>query len=197
MAAWLASLVVVALALAKRFSEIFRIRFLNRNGQESAEKCSEVLRTVPPFSVTPLLHLQALRSRWRSRAAHASDLNIPVPLAMPESLQARQNENEKVGRFGYFFIFLCLGERENVCNSQETGVRTRYAAIVNHPAVLKILRVVNLLRVLFLVRRVPSLIVNLGPPKVYQNLVHFLQFLFPSNLLLSPQKGFQKKNFFF
>ena len=46
-------------------------------------------------------------------------------------------------------------ERENVCNSQETGVRTRCAAIVNHPAVLKILRVVNLLRVLFLVRRGP------------------------------------------
>ena len=46
-------------------------------------------------------------------------------------------------------------ERENVCNSQETAVRTRYAAIVNHPAVLKILRVVNLLRVLFLVRRGP------------------------------------------
>ena len=48
-----------------------------------------------------------------------------------------------------------LLERENVCNSQETGVRTRYAAIVNHPAVLKKLRVVNLLRVLFLVRRGP------------------------------------------
>ena len=45
--------------------------------------------------------------------------------------------------------------RENVCNSQETGVRTRRAAIVNHPAVLKILRVVNLLRVVFLVRRGP------------------------------------------
>ena len=44
-------------------------------------------------------------------------------------------------------------ERENVCNSQENGVRARCAAIVNHPAVLKILRVVNLLRVLFLVRR--------------------------------------------
>ena len=46
-------------------------------------------------------------------------------------------------------------ERENVCNSQENGVRARCAAIVNHPAVLKILRVVNLLRVLFLVRRGP------------------------------------------
>ena len=40
-------------------------------------------------------------------------------------------------------------------NSQENGVRTRCAAIVNHPAVLKILRVVNLLRVVFLVRRGP------------------------------------------
>ena len=39
--------------------------------------------------------------------------------------------------------------RKNVCNSQETGVRTRCAAIANHPAVLKILRVVNLLRVVF------------------------------------------------
>ena len=46
-------------------------------------------------------------------------------------------------------------ERKNVCNSQESGVRTRCAAIVNHPAVLKILRVVNLLRVVFLVRRGP------------------------------------------
>ena len=46
-------------------------------------------------------------------------------------------------------------ERKNVCNSQENGVRTRCAAIVNHPAVLKILRVVNLLRVVFLVRRGP------------------------------------------
>ena len=40
-------------------------------------------------------------------------------------------------RRGHFF------ERKNVCNSQENGVRTRCAAIVNHPAVLKILRVVN------------------------------------------------------
>ena len=45
--------------------------------------------------------------------------------------------------------------RKNVCNSQETGVRTRRVEIVNHPAVLKILRVVNLLRVVFLVRRGP------------------------------------------
>ena len=48
-----------------------------------------------------------------------------------------------------------LFERKNVCNSQENGVRTRCAAIVNHPAVLKILRAVNLLRVVFLVRRGP------------------------------------------
>ena len=35
-------------------------------------------------------------------------------------------------------------EKKNVCNSQEDGVRTSCAAIVNHPAVLKILlRVVN------------------------------------------------------
>ena len=53
----------------------------------------------------------------------------------------------KLVRRGPFF------ERNNVCNSQENGVRTRCAAIVNHPAVLKILRVVNLLRVVFLVRR--------------------------------------------
>ena len=46
-------------------------------------------------------------------------------------------------------------ERKNVCNSQENGGRTRCAAIVNQPAVLKILRVVNLLRVVFLVRRGP------------------------------------------
>ena len=52
-------------------------------------------------------------------------------------------------RSGPFF------ERKNVCNSQESGVRRRCAAIVNHPAVLKILRVVNLLRVVFLVREGP------------------------------------------
>ena len=46
-------------------------------------------------------------------------------------------------------------ERKHFCNSQENGVRTRCAAIVNHPAVLKRLRVVNLLRVVFLVRRGP------------------------------------------
>ena len=38
---------------------------------------------------------------------------------------------------------------------RKNGVRTRCAATVNHPAVLKILRVVNLLRVVFLVRRGP------------------------------------------
>ena len=48
-------------------------------------------------------------------------------------------------------------ERENVCNSQENGVHTRCAAIVvNHRAIVKkILRVVNLLRVVFLVRLDP------------------------------------------
>ena len=46
-------------------------------------------------------------------------------------------------------------ERKNVCNSQENGVRTSCAAIVHHPAVLKRLRVVDLLRVVFLVRRGP------------------------------------------
>ena len=43
-------------------------------------------------------------------------------------------------------------ERKNVCNSQENGVRARCAAMVNHTAVRKILRVVNVLHVLFLVR---------------------------------------------
>ena len=46
-------------------------------------------------------------------------------------------------------------EKKHVCNSQENGVRTSCAAIVNHPAVLKILRIVNLLHVVFLVRRGP------------------------------------------
>ena len=46
-------------------------------------------------------------------------------------------------------------DRENVCNFQENGVRTRHAAIVNHIAIVNSLRVVNLLRVLFLVRRGP------------------------------------------
>ena len=48
-----------------------------------------------------------------------------------------------------------FSERENVCNSQENGVYTRRAAIVNHRAIVKILRVLNLLRVVFLVRRGP------------------------------------------
>ena len=50
-----------------------------------------------------------------------------------------------------------FSERENVCNSQENGVRSRCTAIVNHcdRAIVKILRVVNLLRVVFLVRRGP------------------------------------------
>ena len=46
-------------------------------------------------------------------------------------------------------------KRKNVCNSQENRVRTSCAVIVNHPAVLKILRVVNVLPVVFLVRRGP------------------------------------------
>ena len=48
-----------------------------------------------------------------------------------------------------------FSERESVCNSQENGVRTRCAAVVNHRAIVKILRVVNSLRVVFLVRRGP------------------------------------------
>ena len=47
---------------------------------------------------------------------------------------------------------------------RENGVRTRRAAIVNHPAVLKIVRVANLLRVVFLVRRGP-----LGPRRSSQH----------------------------
>ena len=37
-------------------------------------------------------------------------------------------------------------ERENVCNSQENGVHTRCAAIVNHRAIVNLLRRVNLLQ---------------------------------------------------
>ena len=55
-------------------------------------------------------------------------------------------------------------ERRNVCNSQENDVCTSCAAIVNHPAVLKILRVVDSLRVVFLVRRVP---LGRGPPTTH------------------------------
>ena len=46
-------------------------------------------------------------------------------------------------------------ERKNVCNCQENGVHTRCAAIVNHCVVVNLLRRVNLLRVVFLVRRGP------------------------------------------
>ena len=48
-----------------------------------------------------------------------------------------------------------FSERENVCNSQENGARTRCAAIVNRKVIVQILRVVNLLRVVFLVRQGP------------------------------------------
>ena len=48
-----------------------------------------------------------------------------------------------------------FSERENVCNSRENGVCTRCAATANHRAIVKILRVVNLLRVVFLVRPGP------------------------------------------
>ena len=43
-------------------------------------------------------------------------------------------------RRGHFF------ERKNVGNSQESGVRTRCAAIASHCAIVNLLRVVNLLR---------------------------------------------------
>ena len=39
-----------------------------------------------------------------------------------------------------------LFEGTNVCNSQESGVRTRCAAVVNHYAIVNLLRRANLLR---------------------------------------------------
>ena len=56
-----------------------------------------------------------------------------------------------------------FSERENVCNSQENGVRTRCAAIVNHRVLVRMLRVVNLLRVVFSVRRGP---LGTGRPEI-------------------------------
>ena len=67
-------------------------------------------------------------------------------------------------------------ERKNVCNSQGNCVRTSCAAIVNHPAVLKILRVVNLLRVVFLVRRGPLGIFGgyfLGVQNIWPGRIYF------------------------
>ena len=48
-----------------------------------------------------------------------------------------------------------LLREENVCNSQENGVRTRCAVIANQSAIVNSLLVVNLLRIVFLVRRGP------------------------------------------
>ena len=46
-------------------------------------------------------------------------------------------------------------ESNNVCNSQENGVRTRCAAIANHSVIVNSLCIVNLLCVVSLVRRGP------------------------------------------
>ena len=49
----------------QRLSEIFRIRLFIQNGRESAEKCLEVLRTVPP-----LPHQQYLPFHYDSEKSH-------------------------------------------------------------------------------------------------------------------------------
>ena len=85
---------------------------------------------------------------------------------LPKGPFRTQNTTTIVKIVNYYAVVLLLRppnlvrrgpffERKNVCNSQENGVRTRCATTVNHPAVLKILRVVHLLPVVFLVRQGP------------------------------------------
>ena len=85
--------------------------------------------------------------------------------ALPKGPFRTKNTTTIAKIVNYYAVVFLLGppdllrgpflERENVCNSQENDVRTRCATIVNHRAIVKILRVVNLQRVVFLVRRGP------------------------------------------
>ena len=70
----------------QRFSEIFRIRFLIRNCQESAEKCWEVLRIVPPLSVTPLplpKIFKIVLGETRSFSRKFRGVSAPAPYKSP------------------------------------------------------------------------------------------------------------------
>ena len=92
---------------------MFWIRFAIRNGQESAEKCWEVLRTVPPLSV-PLLPLCKQGSEEIPRSENADTKLIDLQIMglflrgrtrtmvcegqkVPQSPKPRKNQsNEKV-----------------------------------------------------------------------------------------------------
>ena len=91
--------------------------------------------------------------------------SLPVVPKDPSVLKCYDDSKNIVNYYAVVFLLrppnllrrrpFSFFERKNVCNSQENGVRRRRAAIVNHPGVLKILRVVNLPCVVFLVRRGP------------------------------------------
>ena len=118
----------------------------------------EVTKTQPKVS-PPEVFFAAPWGHGRSRIR-------VVDAPKPKGLFRTKNTTTIVKIANYYAVVILLRppnllrrgpffERRNVCNFQENGVRGRCAAIVNHPAVLKILRIVNLLRVLFLVRRGP------------------------------------------
>ena len=106
----------------------------NANFQNSRELAILTIRFDTPLPKGPF--------RTKNTTMIAKMLNYYAVVFLPPAPPP-----PNLARRGPFF------ERKNVCNSQENGVRTRCAAIVNHPAVLKRPRVVNLPRVVFLVRR--------------------------------------------
>ena len=82
--------------------------------------CANDLDTEKPFFL-PQVPKGPFRTKNTTAIAKIVNYHAVVFLLRPPNLVRR----------GPFF------ERKNVCNSQENGVRTRRAAIVNHPAVLK------------------------------------------------------------
>ena len=103
---------------------------------------------------------------WVSSSLHVALQFSSIVEAIPKGPFRTKNTTMITKMVNYYAVVFSLRppnllrrgpffERKNVCNSQENGVRTRRAAIVNHPAILKVLRVVNLLRIVFLVRRGP------------------------------------------
>ena len=121
----------------------------------SSELATELLPAFPGR----LIKLQNRRSEWRN-VDNAPRAGTTVTPFYPKGPFRTKNTTMIVKIVNYYAVVILLRppnflrrepffERNNVCNSQENGVRGRCTAIVNHPAVLKILRIVNLLRVLF------------------------------------------------
>ena len=122
----------------------------------------------PRISLNPHLlnpHLRHSNELFRWHSSCVRSCYTPYPV-LPKGPFRTKNTTTIAKIVNYYTVVFLLRppnlvrhgpflERTHVCNSQENGARTRRTAIVNHPAVLKVLRVVNLLRVVFLVRRGP------------------------------------------